>query len=185
MMSAYLSQGCLSPKKLFYEVAEFAAENNRDDLLERIFQKLMYRDHLRLVAKKYGDRIFQQHGTTMLSAVQWRTDPEIFSQWATGNTGGPLVDAIMHQLVLTGLCNHKSRKLVANFLIRELGYDWRKGASFFESLLVDYDPCSNWVNWMNLAGLGPDSREVRPLNYELQEKRLDPNGTFITKWANA
>ncbi len=185
MMSAYLAQGCISPKKLFHEISEFSAEYNRPELLDRIFHRLMYRDHLRLMAKKYGDRIFKEGGVVSQSRREWKKDPEIFSVWATGNTGVPLVDAIMHQLVNTGMCNHRSRKLAANFLIRELEFDWRKGASFFESLLADYDPCSNWVNWMDLAGLGPDSGEMRQLNYELQEKRLDPDGVFVRKWAKA
>ena len=36
----------------------------------------------------------------------------------------------------------------ASFLIFDLGVDWRYGAAHFEEYLLDYDPCSNWGNWV-------------------------------------
>lgn len=35
---------------------------------------------------------------------------------------------------------------MASFLTKDLYYDWRLGAEFFESWLIDYDPNSNWGN---------------------------------------
>ena len=34
-----------------------------------------------------------------------------------------------------------------------MGVDWRKGADWFETILQDYDVCSNWGNWVSAAGL--------------------------------
>ena len=34
-----------------------------------------------------------------------------------------------------------------------MGIDWRLGADWFETLLQDYDVCSNWCNWVSAAGL--------------------------------
>jgi deoxyribodipyrimidine photo-lyase len=31
------------------------------------------------------------------------------------------------------------------------------GAEWFESLLIDYDVCSNWGNWNYTAGVGNDA----------------------------
>jgi len=41
---------------------------------------------------------------------------------------------------------------VCSFLVRDMGLDWRMGAEWFESLLLDYDPCSNYGNWTYGAG---------------------------------
>jgi deoxyribodipyrimidine photo-lyase len=38
--------------------------------------------------------------------------------------------------------------------------DWRIGASYFESQLIDYDVCSNWGTGL-LAGVGNDPRKHR------------------------
>ncbi len=43
--------------------------------------------------------------------------------------------------------SNRGRQNVASFLTKDLYYDWRLGAEFFESWLVDYDPNSNWGNW--------------------------------------
>lgn len=32
-------------------------------------------------------------------------------------------------------------------------HDWRLGADYFESKLIDYDPCINWVMWMDISNL--------------------------------
>ena len=42
---------------------------------------------------------------------------------------------------------------MASYLVLDLGIDWRHGADWFESVLVDYDVCSNWGNWVAAAGM--------------------------------
>ncbi len=44
---------------------------------------------------------------------------------------------------------------MASYLAHDLGVDWRRGADWFESRLLDYDVCSNWGNWVSAAGLAP------------------------------
>ena len=56
------------------------------------------------------------------------------------------------------------------------------GAEYFESLLVDYDPCSNWGNWNYLSGVGMDPREDRYFNILSQARRYDPQGTYVKHW---
>lgn len=42
-----------------------------------------------------------------------------------------------------------------------MGVDWRMGAEWFETCLLDYDPCPNYGNWTYGAGVGNDPREDR------------------------
>ena len=49
--------------------------------------------------------------------------------------------------------SNRGRQNVASYLILDCGVDWRQGADYFESVLVDYDVCSNWGNWLSAAGL--------------------------------
>ena len=64
---------------------------------------------------------------------------------------------------------------------KELLLDWRIGAAYFESMLVDYDVHSNYGNWMYLAGVGNDPRE-RVFNVKLQAKLYDSEHTFRNLW---
>ena len=41
---------------------------------------------------------------------------------------------------------------MASFLVKDLGLDWRLGAEWFESQLLDHDVCSNYGNWNYAAG---------------------------------
>ena len=59
--------------------------------------------------------------------------------------------------------------------------DWRIGAAYFESMLIDYDVHSNWGNWMYNAGVGNDPRD-RKFNIERQASMYDPNNQYTNLW---
>jgi deoxyribodipyrimidine photo-lyase len=59
--------------------------------------------------------------------------------------------------------------------------DWRLGAAYFESQLIDYDACSNWGNWAYLA-VGNDPRKHRYFNIEKQAKDYDKDSVFRDLW---
>ncbi|MCO5570011.1 hypothetical protein L7F22_023726 [Adiantum nelumboides] len=63
-----------------------------------------------------------------------------FVRWALYKTGVPLIDANMKELAMTGFMSNRGRQNVASLLTKDLYYDWRLGAEWFESLLIDYDP---------------------------------------------
>lgn len=174
-ISPWVSMGCLSPKKVYY------AADHMPELGKEIQQQLLHRDHLRLMGKKYGDRIFYRSG---IKGIYLKSDvnKKLLTAWQKGETGVDIIDAAMHQLNKTGWIAESLRRLVAGYFIKVLHLDWRKGAAYFEYRLIDYDPCTNWVSWMNVAGLGPDNREDRVINYEAMGKRLDPEGAYLSAW---
>jgi deoxyribodipyrimidine photo-lyase len=59
------------------------------------------------------------------------TRPKRFSAWCEGRTGYPLVDAAMAQLNQTGYMHNRLRMVVASFLVKDLGIDWRWGELLF------------------------------------------------------
>lgn len=70
---------------------------------------------------------------------------------------------------------------MASCLIYELGIDWRYGAAYMESQLVDYDVGSNWGNWQYIAGVGA-SRSARRFDQSKQAALYDPQGEFVLRW---
>ena len=58
--------------------------------------------------------------------------------------GYPFIDANMIELLKTGYMSNRGRQVVASFLVRDMEQDWREGAEYFESHLIDYDVCSNY-----------------------------------------
>lgn len=129
-------------------------------------------------------------------SVQWRgpgksrRDPRgsqdfraELSDWRSGTTGIPLVDAGMRELWHTGHMHNRVRMVVASFLTKNLGIHWRHGEEWFWDTLVDADPASNAFNWQWAAGCGDDaSPYFRIFNPETQAKRFDPDNTYIAGW---
>ncbi len=181
-LSAWLSQGCLSPKRIYDEVKKYEDEHGGNDSTYWLIFELMWRDFFRLMGKKHGNSIFQKGGTKLQQNPQLSDNLDLFHLWKEGRTGIPFIDANMKELNATGFMSNRGRQNVASFLVKDLKVNWQIGAEYFESLLVDYDPCSNWGNWNYVAGVGSDPREDRYFNIISQAKRYDPHGAYVKHW---
>ncbi len=185
--SAYLSAGCLSPKTIYYELKKYEKQFGDNKSTYWLYFELLWRDFFRLIGKKYGNAIFQINGLEdkpdkSKKEKMWRTDESLFHIWADGRTGIPFIDANMRELKLTGFMSNRGRQNVASFLTKDLKINWLMGAEWFESQLVDYDPCSNYGNWLYIAGAGNDPRDNRYFNILTQAQRYDAMGAYIKLW---
>ncbi|KAH7524284.1 hypothetical protein FEM48_Zijuj06G0103200 [Ziziphus jujuba var. spinosa] len=114
--------------------------------------------------------------------LRWSQDKNLFESWRDGHTGYPLIDANMIELSTTGFMSNRGRQIVCSFLVRDMGIDWRMGAEWFETCLLDYDPCSNYGNWTYGAGVGNDPREDRYFSIPKQAQTYDPEGEYVAYW---
>jgi deoxyribodipyrimidine photo-lyase len=118
-----------------------------------------------------------------LDAIAWETDRSVIDAWKDGRTGYPVVDAAMRQLRATGWMPNRARMIVASFLTKHLGVDWRVGEAHFMEHLVDGDPASNSGGWQWAASTGADPQPwFRIFNPTLQGRRYDPDGTYVRRW---
>jgi deoxyribodipyrimidine photo-lyase len=180
--SPYLAQGCLSPKMIYQELKNYEAARGGNKSTYWLFFELLWRDYFRLIGKKYGNRIFQAQGLLGKENTTWRTDNTLFRIWAEGKTGVPFIDANMRELGKTGFMSNRGRQNVASFISKDLNLHWLMGAEWFESQLLDYDPCSNYCNWNYVVGIGNDPRENRYFNILTQAQRYDPSGEYVRLW---
>ncbi|MEY4931412.1 MAG: hypothetical protein RI909_2136 [Bacteroidota bacterium] len=180
-LSLALAYGCISPKSVYHEVKKYEAKRLKNDSTYWLIFELLWRDYFRFVAKKYGSGIFHERGIRN-RPVQWKSDREVFEKWRLGETGVRFVDANMKELLHTGYMSNRGRQNVASYLTKDLGINWTFGAAWFESQLIDYDPCSNWLNWAYVAGVGNDPREDRYFNIESQVRKYDPQGIYSSRW---
>jgi deoxyribodipyrimidine photo-lyase len=183
--SAWLAQGCLSPKTVYAELKRYEAERGANESTYWLFFELLWRDYFRLIGKKHSNAIFQAGGLRQQPIAKSNNDRELFEKWATGNTGEPFVDANMRELNATGFMSNRGRQNVASFLVKDLHLNWLMGAEYFESQLIDYDVCSNYCNWNYIAGIGNDPREDRYFNVPKQAATYDPNGDYVRTWLSA
>ena len=115
--------------------------------------------------------------------IQWRNDPVQFAAWCEGRTGYPLVDAAMRQINQTGYMHNRLRMVVASFLTKDLGIDWRWGERYFADHLNDFDLAANNGGWQWAASSGCDAQPYfRIFNPVSQSEKFDANGDFIRRY---
>jgi len=115
--------------------------------------------------------------------IVWDNDPALFAAWCDGRTGYPLVDSAMAQLNQTGYMHNRLRMVVASFLTKDLGIDWRWGERYFAQQLIDFDLAANNGGWQWAASSGCDAQPYfRIFNPVAQSLRFDPEGKFIKRY---
>jgi len=179
-LSPWLALGNISPRRVFTEVKRYERERVSNRSTYWLVFELTWRDYFRFLAMSEGTKLFKLGGVKCTDYV-WRRDQEVFSRWVNGMTGIPFIDANMRELACTGFMSNRGRQNVASYLAKSQCIDWRWGASYFESMLVDYDPCSNWGNWQYVSGVGNDPRDRR-FNVVGQGERYDEEGKYIKMW---
>ena len=116
-------------------------------------------------------------------AIRWVRDDALFAAWCEGRTGYPLVDAAMAQINRTGWMHNRLRMVVASFLVKDLGIDWRLGERYFARHLIDYDLSANNGGWQWAASTGCDAQPwFRIFNPVTQSEKFDPDGKFIRRY---
>ena len=177
-LSPYLKWGAVHPRQILARLGPDPSEDVfRSEIAWREF---------------YGDVLFNRPDSARSAYVSkmsamvhdtGRLADERFEAWRTGQTGYPIVDAGMRQLLATGWMHNRVRMIVASFLVKDLHIDWFRGARWFMDRLIDGDLASNNHGWQWVAGTGTDaSPYFRIFNPTTQGKKFDPEGDYLRQW---
>jgi deoxyribodipyrimidine photo-lyase len=180
--SPWLATGALSARQAWAAIQSFEAQQGATDSTYWIGFELLWRDHFRWLHLKYGERMYWQRGLSNAPMQQGGHNARGFERWRTAQTGHALIDAGMRELNSTGYSSNRLRQNLASFLIHDLRCDWRAGAAWFESQLIDFDVYNNQGNWLYLSGRGTDPRGSRRFNPDKQANDYDADGTYRKLW---
>ena len=177
-LSAWISLGCISAREVYRAILDNQSSENMLRT-NQVILDLLWRDYFRFMFKKHGQKFIAAKSTGETSGTSGCD--QLFESWKNGETGIPLIDAIMHKLNATGYITNYGRQIVAGYLINELKIDWVKGAAYFEEKLIDYSPASNWGNWAFLAGVN-NPLESRYAIVAKATNELETKSDFIKTW---
>jgi deoxyribodipyrimidine photo-lyase len=181
--SPWLALGCLSPKFIYHEIKRFETEFQSNDSTYWLVFELIWRDFFRFSFKKHPIAYYTLQGIASGKSELHATNNQlIVNSWVNGNTQNSFVNAAMKELKATGFVSNRMRQIVASYFIHELQQDWRIGAAYFESQLIDYDVSSNWGNWAYIAGVGNDPQSGRKFNLAKQEEQYDKDKRYQQLW---
>jgi cryptochrome len=157
-LSPYISFGNLSPRKLWKECEKCQLEGHHSKPPESLHGQMMFREMFYLLSLTV-DNWDKDISNEMCKNIQWSDyDKQKMDAWENGQTGFPLIDAMMRQLSATGWMHHLGRHAVSCFLTRgQLWQNWKFGRDVFDRKLLDSDWALNNGNWLWLAGVAPFS----------------------------
>lgn len=179
-LSPWLSNGSLSPRQVYWKIKDFEKEFYSNQSTYWLIFELIWRDFFKYISLKHKDSIFKIGGI-LNKTYSWSNNIVFVKKWINGNTENDFINANMIELKNTGWMSNRGRQNVASYFSKIQKLDWRIGAAYFESLLIDYDVHSNYGNWMYLAGVGNDPRD-REFNINRQADIYDKDYKFRKNW---
>lgn len=179
-LSAHLRFGTVSIRQLAALAQQQALRG--DEGAQTWLSELAWRDFYFMILHHHP-HVVTQSFRPEYDGVVWDDAPELWQAWCEARTGYPLVDAAMRQLHQTGYMHNRLRMVVASFLTKDLGIDWRRGERHFAEHLNDYDLAANNGGWQWAASTGCDAQPwFRIFNPITQSQRFDPDGSFIRRY---
>jgi deoxyribodipyrimidine photo-lyase len=182
-LSTHLRFGTVSIRQLARDAASRMHHGSRgaaswlSELVWRDFYHQVLHHHPHVVSASFKpeyDAIRWEHG---------KQAETLFAAWCEGRTGYPLVDAAMAQINQTGYMHNRLRMVVASFLVKDLGIDWRWGERYFAEKLNDFDLAANNGGWQWAASTGCDAQPYfRIFNPVSQSEKFDAQGKFIRRY---
>ena len=179
-LSPWLANGCVSIRDIYYQTVEFEKAHGASENTRHFIDELLWRDFSRYWCMRFGNKVFSSYGILDRDYYNWQTDEKVLQRWKDGQTGMPLVDALMREMNQTGFMSNRGRQIVACYLTMDLKQDWRYGAHYFEEKLIDSDVHSNYHGWSSSSGIG--SGRVYLFNTLKQSRDFDKDGEFIKLW---
>ncbi len=185
-LSVHLRFGTISIRALAraaIDRAQHAAEREGADTW---LSELIWRDFYFQVLHHRPDLAAGAAFKPPFDRIRWRDGADgdrLFAAWCSGTTGYPLIDAAMAQINRTGFMHNRLRMVVASFLSKDLGLDWRRGEQYFADQLNDFDLSANNGGWQWASSSGCDAQPYfRIFNPTTQSQRFDPVGRFIRRY---
>ena len=184
-ISPYLALGVVSPKRCILEALKlnnFEFNSGNKGLCKWI-DEIVWREFYRNIMHSFPRVSMSKPFQNYTNSIQWRHSELELKAFYQGNTGFPIIDAGIRQMLAEGWMHNRLRMIVAMFFTKNMLHDWRLGEKFFMENLIDGDFSSNNGGWQWSSSTGTDAAPYfRIFNPITQSQNFDPTGEFIKKF---
>ena len=182
-LSVHLRFGTVSIRKLAATAFQLSLQGSQG--ASTWLGELIWRDFYAQILANFP-HVVERSFKPEYDAIRWESGKHaqaLFATWCEGRTGYPLVDAAMAQINQTGYMHNRLRMVVASFLVKDLGIDWRQGERYFAEKLIDFDLSANNGGWQWASSSGCDAQPYfRIFNPVSQSEKFDAEGKFIRRY---
>lgn len=187
-LSAYIKFGCISIREVYISIKQKLGI--KSDLLKQIYWREFYYNICEFNPNIFSDNLKEKNLKENYNFIPWITldkanqkEKLMWNAYTSGQTGFPIVDACVRELITTGYLHNRGRLIISSFLVKNMFWHWMDGEKFFAQNLVDFDNPNNNGNWQFIAGSGVDSQPFfRILNPFRQNLRFDKDCIYVKKW---
>jgi len=124
-LAPWLANGSLSARKIYHETKKFEVKYKRNESTQVFLDELFWRDFMRFWCANHGMKVFHEYGIYNRTYYNWQTSKETVRRWREGQTGMPIIDALMREMNETGFMPNRGRMVVACYFAMDLKQDWR------------------------------------------------------------
>ena len=142
-LSEYISRGVISLPR----VRELVLEKNSAGASYKFINELAWREYWHVVWTALGDDIFEY-----IRPIKTTPRPDMPQAILNASTGITALDDGIKQLQKTGYIDNHYRMWLAGLLCNVAKCDWKVGAAWMHSYLIDGDYASNHLSWQWVAG---------------------------------
>jgi deoxyribodipyrimidine photo-lyase len=172
-LSTHLRFGTVSIREVVRSLIVLKQEGHNT---EPFFRQLIFREFYAYLLYHFPKLAWENYKYT----PPILDDAETYERFTKAQTGYPLIDAAVMELLTTGLMHNRARMVVGSFFTKHLMLPWQKGEAFFAKHLLDYDASANVLSWQWCAGTGIDPQPYfRIFNPYAQSLKFDKEARYI------
>jgi len=175
-LSVHLRFGTISIREVVRYLLALKKEGHET---EPFFRQLIFREFYAYLLYHFPKLAWENYKY----APPLSNDVEAYERFCAAQTGYPLIDAALNELLETGLMHNRARMIVGSFFTKHLMLPWQKGEAFFAKYLLDYDASANVLSWQWCAGTGIDPQPYfRIFNPYAQSLKFDKEARYIKRY---
>ena len=174
-LSVHLRFGTLSIREV---VRYLIALKQQGHQTEHFFRQLIFREFYAYLLYHFPKLAWENYKYSPPIS----NDAEAYERFISAQTGYPLIDAAVTELLTSGLMHNRARMVVGSFFTKHLMLPWQKGEAIFAKYLLDYDASANILSWQWCAGTGIDPQPYfRIFNPYAQSLKFDREALYIKR----
>ncbi len=192
-LSPYFTFGCLSIREAYQTARDYRAElyDRKKDgqkiapgwfgSLKSYLGRLRWHCHFMQKLEDEPSIEFSNFSRVYDGLRENEWNEEWHQAWCEGQTGYPLIDAVMRCLNETGWINFRMRAMVMSFSSYHLWNHWREPSLHLARVFTDYEPGIHYSQAQMQSGV-TGINTIRIYSPIKQAADQDPQGEFIKRW---